>query len=146
MSKNETFKTSAKQPILIKQIGHIQTFRDPETGEEFSATISTNDEIQDSGDALKVVLVVKWHSDSPSIKEIAALRQLCPELRDIKADEFLYVTKHTQSWKLGEFYRWKAIELIEAGAKSGLDLSIEKHGKEPFPRLQKGETIKNQKE
>ncbi|MBI1925711.1 hypothetical protein HYR99_15840 [Candidatus Poribacteria bacterium] len=68
------------------------------------------------------------------MKEIAALRQLCAELRDIKADEFLHKMKHTSSWKLGEFYRWKAIELIEAGAKSGLDLRIEKLGKEPFPR------------
>ena len=134
MNKNETFKTPAKRPILIKQVGHIQTFRYSKTGEEFSTTVITNDEIQDLGDALKVVLVVKWHSGSPSMKETAALRQLCPELRDIKADEFLHKVKHTPSWKLGEFYRWKAIELIEAGAKSGLDLRIEKLGKEPFPR------------
>ena len=137
MNKNETSKTPAKQPILIKQVGHIQTFRDPETGEEFSTTVTTNDEIPStplwkrgekwgiSDDATKFFLVVKWHSHPPSMKEIAALRHLCPELRHIKASEFLQMVKHTRSWKLGVFYRWKAIELIKAGTKYGLNLSCE---------------------
>ncbi len=152
MNKNETSKNPAKQPILIKQVGHIQTFRYPETGEEFSTTVTTNDEIPPtplwergekggiSDDALKVFLLVKWHPHPPSMKEIAALRQLCPELRDIKASEFIQMVKHTPSWKLGVFYRWKAIELIEAGAKYGLNLSYEELGKGPHPpsRPEKG--------
>lgn len=60
-----------------------------------------------------------------------ALRKLCPFLRDIKAGEFFRMAKHTSSWKLGEFYRWKAIQFIEAGAKSGLDLRYEEPGKDP---------------
>ncbi|MCH8293707.1 hypothetical protein IH992_21715 [Candidatus Poribacteria bacterium] len=134
MNKDRTSKTPAKPPILIKQIGHVQTFRYPETGEEFSTTITTKDEIQNSDDPLKVVLVVKWHSNSPSMKEITALRKLCPELKGISAGDFFYMVKRTLPWELGEFYKWKALELIEAGAKYGLDLGIEELSKEPNPR------------
>ena len=140
MNKNETSKIPAKQPILIKQVGHIQTFRYPETGEEFSTTVTTNDEIQASDDALKVFLEDKWHPHPPSMKEIAALRQLCPELSFLKACEFILMVNLTPSCKLGVFYRWKAIELIEAGAKYGLNLSYEELGKGPHPpsRPEKG--------
>ena len=78
--------------------------------------------------------MVKWHSNSPSMKEITALRKLCPELKGISAGDFFYMVKRTLPWELGEFYKWKALELIEAGAKYGLDLGIEELSKEPNPR------------
>ena len=101
------------KPILIKDDGHIQTFRWPDTGEEFTTTANYAHRLPDTP-LRDVSLKASFSSKSsvPVTKQIALLKRIFPELQQKPSAELLKEARTTQCLELGVFQHWKASKLV----------------------------------
>lgn len=118
MSRNKP-----RKPILIREDGGIRTFRDPETGEEFSVTVSTPiREMKRDSSLYSVKCIIR--SDQEITNQLATLRSVIGAHANISNRQMLADARTKRAVTISGFRIWKAEQIVEALLEHGLTAEV----------------------
>lgn len=119
MSQNKKNRAKAE---LIKEKGDIQIFRYPDTGEEFSTTISRP--IHDTETQGKIVRLSYKRSTKSDVKEAVSLAKVLSKETNLTSKDILAKFKRQENIEVENLPQWKAEEICASAKEKGLDIVI----------------------
>jgi hypothetical protein len=69
-------------------------------------------------------VIITWEDSSPTVSEVARLRQLLPNLRHVPAQDVLMRVKAVDAWDCGEMPYGRAVDLADAAKGLGLKVYV----------------------
>jgi hypothetical protein len=112
-----------RKPILIRDEGGVQTFRDPKTGKEFSTTISKPVPNADLDNGLvSVECVIREDEEIP--KQLAALRSVIGSDVVLNNQQMLADARSKRAVTVSGLRIWRADQIVEAMKRIGFSANV----------------------
>jgi hypothetical protein len=116
-------RNKPREPILIRDEGGIQTFRDPETGKEYSATVSRPIEGM-HGDSRPVGVKCVIRLDREIAPQLAELRSVTGSDLAVSNRQLLSEARTNGSVLISGLRIWRAKEIVAAMKELGYSAEL----------------------
>lgn len=106
--------------VLVKEIGDLQFFRHPKTGEEKVSSANYPTVSMEASDLVSLV----YKPSETLIKDAVVLAGCLPEDLPIKPIEITRVAKSSEAFVIIGIHRWKAEEIQKKAMRKGIEIEL----------------------
>lgn len=108
-------------PILIKDDGIIQTYRNQVNGRDYTVLGEIIPNVAQY-QVKKYKGIIYWSPDMSLLKQVGVLKKICPLIYSLSNSELLKNIKGTLKWEFGVFLPEEAEEIVSKAKENKLNI------------------------